>query len=221
MIVYLDKSGDVHGRVIDAGSQKLELLMPEKDGQFGLTFRYTKEGKEQLFVSGAGKRSGDKLTGDLELQVQGEYYADLHLDGFDIEKAKDGFFVGGIEVKPTASFWKLVREKMKDSDGESKLPEALNGILDSLVFQFDLNTSKDKAAVSLTLTNGKDKLITIAINGKKSSAKKITTVDGIESSAWAQGITLDQLEKVVAAIEKAGGPSAYTDYLDQALDNAF
>ena len=221
MTVYLDKSGDVHGRVIDAGSQKLEMLMPEKDGQFGLSIRYTKDGEELLLVSGDGKRSGDKLTGDLELEVKGEYYADLHLDGFDIEKAKDGFFSGGIEVKPTASFWKLAREKMGESSVGSDIPEALSGILDTLTFRFDLDTSKDKAAVSLTLTNGKDKLVTIAIDGKKTSAKKISTVDGIEASEWAQEISLDKLEKVVASIEKAGVPAAYTDLLDAALDNAF
>ncbi len=222
MTVYLDKNGEEHGRVIDAGSQKLELLMPEKGGQFGLTVRYTAEDGEQLLINGSGKRSGDKLTGDLDLNVKGEYYAALGLKGFDIEKAKDGFLVGGIEVRPTASLWSMIREKAADEDGDSKIPEALNAILDTLVFDFELDTSKDKAAVTFTLTNGKDKLITIAIDGKKTSAKKISApADGVESSVWAQSITLDTLEKVVASMEKAGVPTAYTDMLETALEDSF
>ena len=219
--VYLDKSGDVHGRIIDAGSQKFELLMPETGGQFALTVRYTKEGEEQFLLTGSGTRKGDKLTGDLDLTVKGEYYAVLGLDGFDIEKVKDGYFVGAVNIKPTASLWDKVTEKAKDDDGESKLPESVRSLLDSLVIRLDMNTSKDKAAVTLTLSNGSDKLISISVDGAKSSAKKIATVDGVEPNEWAGEITLDQLEKVVANVEKAGVPTAYTDMIDAALDNAF
>ena len=219
--VYLDKSGDVHGRVIENGSQKLELLMPEKSGQFGLTIRLTQDGAEKLLISGSGKRSGDKLTGDLDLTVDGEYYAVLGLDGFDIEKVKDGFLVGAIDVRPTASLWSKLTGKTEDGDGESKIPESLKGILDALVLRLELNTSKDKAAVTLILSNGSDRLITIALDGARSSAKKISPVEGIEASDWASEITLDKLEKVVASIEKAGVPTPYTDLLDQFLDSSF
>ena len=55
----------------------------------------------------------------------------------------------------------------------------------------------------------------------RKAAKKISAVEGVEPSDWAGDVTLDKLEKVVASIEKAGVPEAYTDLLDQALDNAF
>ena len=216
--LYVDKSGDVHGRVIDLGSQKLEMLMPESNGQFGLTLRAEKDGEETLLLSGSGKRSGDKLTGILNLSVRGEYYAELSLEGFDAEKAKDGYLVGGVSIRPTASLWDKVTNP---SGGESSLPEAVKSLLDSLVIRLDLNTTRDKAAVTLTLNAGNDKLISIAVNGVKSAAKSISPVDGVEPNEWAGDITLDKLEKVVASIERAGVPTAYTDLLDAALDNAF
>ena len=219
LTVYLDKNGDAHGRVIDSGSRKLELLMPENDGQFGLTIRCTQDGEETLLLSGSGKRSGDKLTGDLDLTVGGEYYAVLGLDGFDVEKVKDGYLSGAVDVKPTASFWKKVTGGA--DDGTSALPESLKSILDSLTVRLELNTAKDKSAVTLTLLTGGDKLISIAADGAKSSAKPIAAADGVEPDEWAGDITLDKLEKVVAAIEKAGVPAAYTDFLDEALDSAF
>ena len=221
MTVYLDKSGDVHGRVIDSGDQKIELLMPESGGQFGLTIRYTDESGEKLLLNGSGKRSGDKLTGDLDLTVEGEYYAVLALDGFDAEKAKDGYLVGGVELRPTASLWSKLLEKAGKDDEEEALPESVMSVLEALVIRFDLNTAKDKAAVTLTLSNGSDKLIAVSIDGTKSAAKKIDTVDGVDPSEWAGDITLDKLEKVVGNIEKAGVPDVYTDMLDAALDSAF
>ena len=214
MTVYLDKSGDVHGRVIEAGEHRIELLMPEKDGQFGLTLRYTNAGEERFSLSGGGKRSGDKLTGELDLTVQDEYYAVVALDALDVEKIKDGFLVGGVELRPTASLWEKV-----DEDGA--LPESVRSLLESLVLRLDMNTSKDKAEISLSVTNGSEKFITIAVDGAKSGAKKLSPVDGAEPGDWADDITLDRLEKVVSSIEKAGAPTAYTDLLDDLLDSAF
>ena len=101
------------------------------------------------------------------------------------------------------------------------LPESIRSILDTLVFHVELDTAKDKADVKLTVTNGKDPFFTISVSGAKSSAKKITPLTGVESSEWVQDITLDQLEKVVASLEKAGVPQAYTDMLDQALEQSF
>ena len=219
MTVYLDKSGDVHGRVIDAGNQRIELLMPEKGGQFGLTIRYTKEGEELLLLSGSGKRSGDKLTGDLDLTVKGEYYAQIGLDGFDVEKVKDGYFSGGVELRPTASLWDQIDKP--DDDGERRLPESVRSLLESLVLRFDLNTAKDKAEITLTVSNGSEKFFSLALDGAKTGAKKLSPADGVGTSEWSEDITLDNLEKVVASIEKAGVPTAYTEMLDEALESSF
>lgn len=217
--VYLDKDSAVHGRIVENGDKKLEVLMPEKDGAFGLQLRYSEGGAEKFQLQGSGKRSGDKLTGDLDLVYEGEYFGVVGLDGFDIEKAKDGCFVGAMNIKPSASVWSKLTDKLEE-DGD-ELPESIRSILDTLVFRVELNTAKDKADVKLTVTNGTDPFFTVSASSTKSSAKKITPLTGVESSEWAQDITLDQLEKVVASLEKAGVPQAYTDMLDQALEESF
>lgn len=217
--VYLDKNSEVHGRIIESGNSKLELLMPESGSEFGLLIRYTDDGTEKLLMQGSGKRSGDKLTGDLDLTYEDEYYGVVGLDGFDIEKVKDGYFVGGLNLKPSASVWSKLLEKADEEDKE--IPESIRSILDTLVFHVDLNTAKDKGDIALTVTNGSDKFFTISLNGSKGAAKKIDPAEGIEASEWAQGITLDQMEKVVASLEKAGVPQAYTDKLDEALEESF
>ena len=217
MTVYLDKSGDVHGRVIDSGKTKLELMMPEDGSQFGLTLRYTQNDDELFLLTGSGKRSGDKLTGMLDLTLGGEYYAELALDGFDVEKFKDGYLVGGVEVRPTASLTGMLIETL---GGEDALPASVRSLFDSLTLRLDMNTSNDKAEIRLTVTNGSEKLVTISIDGTKAAAKKLAAVTGVEPDEWVSDISLDKLETVVANIEKAGVPVAYTDLLDAALDSA-
>ena len=217
--VYLDKNSAVHGRVVENGDKKLEVLMPEADGAFGLQLRYSEGGSEKFQLQGSGKRSGDKLTGDLDLAVEGEYYGVVGLDGFDIEKAKDGNFVGGLDLRPSASVWSKLTEKAAESGTE--IPESVRSILDTLVFHVDLNTAKDKGDVSLTVSSGSAKFITLALSGTKSTAKQITPLTGVDSSEWLQDVSLDKLEKVVESLEKAGVPQAYTDLLDQELEDSF
>ena len=222
--VYLDGSSKVHGRVLDLGDRRIELLMPEKGSQFGLSVSYTEEGTERLSIFGSGKRSDGKLTGDLSLDVDGEYYGIIGLDGFDIEKVKDGFLSGGMDLKFTPSVWTKLLDKAnedRDEDDRKEIPESLRSVLDTLVIHLDLNTGKDKANVTVAVTNGSEKLFTLAVDSTKGAAKKITPAEGIDGSEWAKDITLDKLEKVVASLEKAGLPTEYTDRLDEALDNAF
>ena len=85
----------------------------------------------------------------------------------------------------------------------------------------DLNTAKDKGDISLTVSSGSAKFITLALSGTKSTAKQITPLTGVDSSEWLQDVSLDKLEKVVESLEKAGVPQAYTDLLDQELEDSF
>ena len=217
--VYLDKDSQVHGRVLDNGEKKIELLMPETDGNFGLLLRTTESGSEKLQLQGSGKRSGDKLTGDLDLAVEGEYYGVLALDGFDIEKAKDGYFIGGMDLRPSASVWSKLAESLAESGRE--LPESVRSILETLVFHLDMNTGKDKADIKLTVSNGSAKFITVAADTEKSAAKALTPLTGVESSEWLGDITGEKLGKIVESLGKAGVPQAYTDLLNSLLEDTF
>ena len=67
----------------------------------------------------------------------------------------------------------------------------------------------------------KPRITASPFDGAKTGAKKLTTSDGVEMSKWAEDITLDRLEKVLASLEKAGVPTAYTDELDETLEEAY
>ena len=97
----------------------------------------------------------------------------------------------------------------------------MRSILETLVFRLDLNTGKDKADVKLTVSNGSAKFITIATETEKSKAKAITPLTGVESSEWLGDITGEKLSKIVESLGKAGIPQAYTDLLDQLLEESF
>ncbi len=107
------------------------------------------------------------------------------------------------------------------AESGTELPESIRSILDTLVFRLDLNTGKDKADVKLTVSSGSAKFITVATETKKSAAKAITPLTGVESSEWLGDVTVDKLQKIVESLGKAGIPQAYTDLLDQLLEESF
>ena len=65
------------------------------------------------------------------------------------------------------------------------------------------------------------KFITIAADTEKSAAKALTPLTGVESSEWLGDITGEKLGKIVESLGKAGVPQAYTDLLDQLLEESF
>ena len=56
---------------------------------------------------------------------------------------------------------------------------------------------------------------------EKSAAKALTPLTGVESSEWLGDITGEKLGKIVESLGKAGIPQAYTDLLDQLLEESF
>ena len=213
MTVYLDNAGDVHGRRVTYDETVIELLMPEKGSDFGLRINVEASGKP-LLITGKGKRSGDKLTGTLELEFDDEYYCDIDLDGFDTEKLKQGYLNGGITLSPTASLWSLLEE-------QEILPESVVSLIEDFSFRLDLDTSKSKAQITLTVLSGRDMFLTLSLDGTVAAGKNVSSVSGVEPQEWTEDISLDQLERVVSSLDRAGVPEAYTDLIDQLLDSYF
>lgn len=211
MTVYTDGSGEVHGRVIEVADMRIELLMPEKSGKFGLRLSVSENGTEEFLLLGSGKRNGSKLTGTMDVEVEGAYFGVVELDGFDDEKIKEGQLVGAITLKPSAELW----------DMASDIPSSVVSILEDVEFRLDMNTSKNKTDLTLTASTGGKMLISIAYNAQTAGSKNVSTVSGVAPEEWAEDITLDKLEKVVESIERAGVPQAYTDLLDEALESSF
>ena len=212
MTVFVDGSDEVAGRIIEVGKDtKLEYLMPEKGGKFGLRVSRTQNGQEQFLLEGNGKRNGNKLTGSMELTVNGNVVGTVGLDEFDDEKSKEGCFLGGITFAPS--------KDMLDAM-PSGMPESLKSILDDLVIRFDMDTAKSKENIVMSLLSNKEKLISLSLNNAFTGSKPVSKVsNGVETGEWAADITLDKLEKIVDSLEKAGIPEAYTDMLDQMLEN--
>ncbi|MBE6909502.1 MAG: zinc ribbon domain-containing protein [Ruminococcaceae bacterium] len=210
MTVYLDGSGEVHGRVFEVADTKVALLMPEKGGKFGVEVSYTDGGYEMLSITGNGTRSGDKLTGEMEVEADGEYIGILGLDGFDEKKLQEGCLVGAITFAPSS-------ELIAAMDA----PEELTGILEELVIRIDMDTARNKINGKLSLLSGSKMLISLSVECATGSGKAVNRVTGVEPEEWAEDITLDKAEKIVDSIERAGVPGAYTELLDQALEENF
>ena len=213
MTVYTDNSGEVHGRTLEVGDIKVALLMPEKGGKFGLEVSFTESGEEMFRLLGSGTRKGSKLTGQMDLDIEGEFMGVIGLDEFDDERLEKGELSGAITFQPSAELLDMLG---------SDIPDSLISILEDIEFRLDMETARDKFELALTAsTNGK-LLASVSVDGQTGGSKNVSRVsDSVEIEEWAEDITLDKLEKIVDSIERAGVPQAYTDLLDAYLDSAF
>ena len=213
--VYLDQDAGIHGRIIEWGQRKLELLMPENNGQFGMLIRCADENGQKFMLFGSGRRDGDALTGTLELEAAGEYYGIIELDGFDLGKLMDGTLSGGMVLRPSASFWSLLGRKLGDAGLD--VPDSIMSLLPALSFRLDLNTETERTQAALTVMSGSDKLATVTLDNAMTDAKPIQTAQGVEPDDWAEDITLEKLQALVDSLGNAGVPQTYVDLLESLL----
>lgn len=213
MTVYTDNSDEVHGRTLEFGDYEIKLLMPEKGGKFGLEVSYSEAGEEMFRILGSGTRKGSKLTGQMDLDIEGEFMGVIGLEEFDDERLEKGELSGAITFQPSAELLDML---------SSDIPDALVSILEDIELRLDMETARDKFELALTAsTNGK-LLISASVDGQTGPNKNISRVsNSVAMEEWAEDITLDKLEKIVDSIERAGVPEAYTELLDMYLDSAF
>ena len=187
--------------------------MPEKGGKFGLEVSYSEAGEEMFRILGSGTRKGSKLTGQMDLDIEGEFMGVIGLEEFDDERLEKGELSGAITFQPSAELLDML---------SSDIPDALVSILEDIELRLDMETARDKFELALTAsTNGK-LLISASVDGQTGPNKNISRVsNSVAMEEWAEDITLDKLEKIVDSIERAGVPEAYTELLDMYLDSAF
>ena len=113
MTVYTDAGGEVLGRELHTDGFDYVMKFPQQGDKFGLEILLG-EGENGLHLKGKGTKSGDKLTGELDMESGGSFLGILALEGLDKEKLKQGSLSGAIEIRPSDAM-------MNAGDGESTL----------------------------------------------------------------------------------------------------
>ena len=202
MTVYTDAGGDIIGRELRAGDFVYIMKKPQQGDKFGLEFSFGSEGGA-LSLKGDGKKSGDKLTGELDIEAAGTYMGVLALDGFDEAKLKKGMLSGTIEIRPSDALLGSV-------GGDSML----SSVLRNLAIRLEMDTGKDKGSFTLSILNDGGSLLSVSANANGKGGGKVPSVSGEDMDKWSSEMdTQSFLAKLVDSLESAGVPDAYTSMI--------
>ena len=207
MTVYVDGKGNVVGRELEADGITISLLMPEKGNKFGYEFS-VKSGKNKYALTGSGKRSGDKLSGELNMRYNGTSILGITADKFDIETLKRGQMNGRLEISL--------------GSGIGKVAGSVSGlsVLQDMKFDISAKSSGHSLQYSFGVTYDDEKLGTLSVAAEEKRAsgvkipgeKNVVMVEDIwDLEDWFDSIAWD---KVVSRLEKTDLPKDAVDFVE-------
>lgn len=211
MTVYVDGAGGLCGRVIEGGDFRYAALSARKNGKFGVELSAEQYGDETFLLTGGGTYRGYKLSGTLELEIDGVYYGAFDAEELDAAKLADGALSGTLAFRPSTRLWSALG-----------LPSAAISIVRDFSLRAELDSGKNRSTLRVSLLDDADLLCALTADAAVSGAKKVAAVSGaVEPGKWAEDISGSDLRELLDALEAAGAPEKYTGYLDGRLDYLF
>jgi hypothetical protein len=215
MKVYVDGKGKIKGRVIEYEdkhtSYTVSILMPQKGKKVGYELSF-ETGKNSIKLSGEGKKSGDKVTGDFAVKYNGTSIVDLAVKKLDVKTLKSGKLNGKIEASVSSKLAKVTG----NISGMS--------ILEDIRLSLDAETDDNSLNYKFGIIYDDEDIGTVTISGKKSSGSKVSlpsskdTVsvsDAEDLLEWVEDI---DWSKFLKNLDKAGLSGDLIDEIEDTID---
>lgn len=224
MKVYVDGKGEIKGRTIEwqdyrDNKQSISILTPQKGNNVGFELSINADG-EKLELSGSGKKSGNKVTGEYELKYDGISILDITTKKLNVADLKTGRLNGQIGIKISSKIGNLLN---LGYSGYSSYGNYASMLTD-LELIIDASSSKNSSKCKIKILYDDQDIATISASAKIGSASKISApgskdVIMVEDSDDA----LDWLEeidwgKVLSRLEKTDLPSDILDVIEDLAD---
>lgn len=220
MTVYVDGKGNISGRSLKlksstgrkSDSATVKMLMTEKGSKFGYELSVSGFGSESVKLTGSGKKSGDKISGDFKLKYNGTSVVDVAVKNFDLDKAKKGQLDGAFEISASSKIGSLIGSAMAGS------------VIEDVKLVLTFGASKNTSTVSLGVEYDGDDLGKASVSvktdkGSKASipsGKNVVMVEDMDDlEDWLETIDWG---KVISKLKKTGLPSEVLDLLEDAAD---
>ncbi|MCM1192066.1 MAG: DUF4854 domain-containing protein [Butyrivibrio sp.] len=176
MKVYVDGKGKIIGRVLELVEGRdtyatISSLFLEKGGKFGIEFSVQpgSDREEGIELTGSGRKSGNKLTGDFEIAYAGMRVLDMKVSELDTGKLAQGYLNGSVQISFSKEIARLLSESL--SAYGTMYASMLADMQLTLDFQMAENTGK----ITLGLSYDEKKLgsISMAVNVGDGSELKV------------------------------------------------
>lgn len=211
MKVYVDGKGEIKGRSIDFGDVTVSSLMPERGNKFGYELSGNSNGIT-VKLTGSGKISGDKISGDFQIKYNGASLVDITAKKLDIEELKSGRMNGRIEMRAASKIGSVI----------GSVPGL--AIIEDMQINMDFKSSKDAYSCKIGVVYDEQDVGSIGVSAKMGSGSKasmpssknvLMIEDEDDMEEWLEGARIDGL---VDSLKKADIPSEITDALEEIED---
>ena len=214
MTLYVDGKNNIIGREIKTNfdsTLKFRYATPVKGGKIGIDISLKRDSSTIFTLTGDGKISGSTVSFETVLKVSGSKILEISVDKLDGSKLKQGYFKGVVTLKPGAELVSMMN-----------LPSSEERMVKKMSLSLDLDTGKNSGNVKLILNYDDSPLVSLALNSKSSSAKKVSTVkDYLESSDWVGELNGKDLKAFLKNLKKTDIPSEYLEELEDYIDRYF
>ncbi|MCM1056043.1 MAG: DUF4854 domain-containing protein [Firmicutes bacterium] len=176
MKVYVDGKGKIIGRVLELVEGRetyatISSLSLEKGGKFGFEFSVQPGSAYEagIELTGSGRKSGNKLTGDFELVYAGVHVLDMKVSELDTAKLDQGYLNGSIQMSFSKEIASLLAESL------SAYGTVYASMLADIQLTLDFRMAENTGKITLGLGYAEKKLgsISMEINVGDGSELKI------------------------------------------------
>lgn len=196
---YVNNSHEIIGRKIVVDEEELFYAKVNKGNKFEYELNFL---DGEALITGNGTEKGGKLTGNFEVEAEGQSYVEIEVEDFESDELKDGYLNGTFRIKPTNELLSLF---MMDSDSA----EFISSFAD-VAFEFKSTMSKSDAYLGFGLLSGDEALFNFEVTQKEKGSKKVKTPSDSVSITneddlldWAASVDIDEKlkEKLTPIIE--------------------
>ena len=224
MDIWVDDRGEVIGREFSIDSEYGFRYLTAESNDKTATEMNLYTGEASIVFEGKGKKSGDDVTGDYSLCVNGEEILTFETSKLDVKALKNGEFNGKVRLGIGQGLLSTVKNATDYDDIASMYGNFMNSF-SNFEIECDGKIGADGGKVTSTIYISDQpfvKFITttnLEKDEKFSVPKDSDTVDSMDYEAmskWESSLSIDQ---IIKNLKKAGVPQQYLDALQQQTDS--
>lgn len=218
MKVYVDGKGKIVGRVLELVEGRetyatVSTLATEKGSKFGYEFSIQSGSGYggEMALTGSGKKSGNKLTGDFELKYNGISVLDLKVSELDMSK---GYPNGSITMTLSRQIANLLSTSM------SYYGTGFGTMLTDMEFILDFQMTENSDKITLGLNNDGEKIVSFSVSAETGDGSAVSVPDAKNTIFLEDDEALENWlknldwESFIEKLDKAGLPDEIVDTIE-------
>ena len=198
------KKNEIIGNKIEIPEADLEFFCGSAQAKSDIGFDcYLNIDDSEIFrLAGDLTENKNELSGELEVKYNEKSICFIQLEDIDQKTWEDGYLNGAISISPSKGTMDILR---------SILPSEYATFASTCALKFDVESSKNKSDITISLMSGKESYISLNVVSTTTDSATINIPNDsqviIGADEWAETLDPNKLEEALDAIKNSGLPS--------------